>query len=329
MVSTLYSRAFSVLGVEFGIISNTSSGIADEEYFCGTTHLHSLLSNFRHLVSIPYTGNHHASIIITDDDRLPFSLTTEGDTMYVSGPITQLEQSTADKRSSIFGNMGIVSKFMIAVMERHGIYSFHSTSFYDPATKRLFLVLGESGAGKSTVLLAALEKNLEVFGTELTHVSIQQDKTVFHKGSLIQNCRVGNLVEDFPELQAPLHITGLPTTNVWHSYLSVDLTERAFPQEELIDPAVTVLFPKIESDRKVPEQFQMGTKRLDEKIFRNLCEKTGAATYAYGKHFCPALDTPQAETRRAAFALEFTRTTRIDAVWKTLANPHMCLQQIV
>lgn len=328
-MSTAYTRAFSVLGIEFAIVSNSASAIMDDEFFCSTADLHSLLSNFRHILEIPYTGSHDGYIVITDQANLPFNLHRYGNTLYISGNITALETANTDKRSSPFGNMGIVTKFIVSVMEQHGIFSFHSTSFYDSATKHLFLVLGESGAGKSTVLLAALEKGLQVFGTELTHVSIKDGHTIFHKGSLVQNCRVGNLVEDFPNLVNLLQVRNLPTTNVWHSYLSVDLTSQAFPQEQLENPATTILFPKIESDRIVPEQFIMKTDHLDEKIFRNLCEKTTLVNYVYGKHFCPSIDTPENEIRRARFAKEFVHTTRIEAVWKTLANPHMCLEHIV
>ncbi len=328
-MSNVYTRAFSILGVEFAIVSNSPSAIMDDEYFNSTTQLHSLLSNFRHIVHIPYKGSHHGYIVITDQADLPFSLHKYGNTLYISGNITALETRNPDKRSSPFGNMGIVTKFITSVMEQHGIFSFHSTSFYDSAKERLFLVLGESGAGKSTVLLAALEKRLQVFGTELTHVSIQNGQTIFHKGSLVQNCRVGNLVDDFPNLVDLLQIQNLPSINVWHSYLSVDLSSHAFAEEQLVNPATTILFPKIESDRIVPEQFIMKTDRLNEKIFMNLCEKTALANYVYGKHFCPSIDTPEAEIRREQFAREFVRTTRIEAVWKTLANPHMCLDNIV
>jgi hypothetical protein len=323
------TRAFSVLGIEFGIISNTNSGVSDNEYFSSKSQLHSLLSNFRHIVDIPFTENHHAYIIINDYPAAPFSIKTDNNLMMISGPITKLEQEISDKRESIFGNMGILSKYIISILEYHGIFSFHSTSFFDPSSNRLYLVLGGSGAGKSTVLLAALEQNFQVFGTELTHISIQNGKTIFHKGSLIQNCRVGNLVEDFPNLIQKLEIPELPTANIWHSYRSVDLTAFAYPQEKIVDPALTIIFPKIESDRKVPEQFKVKQNSLESKIFENLCEKTSTQSYVYGIYFTPSLDTLESQLHRSEFARQFTKSTRIEAVWKSLANPHMCLMNIV
>ena len=201
MSANLSHRALSLLGVEIGLVSNYRAILQDDEYFKGAgTKLHSLLSNFHHLTEIPFSPLHHAYVVIVDSDLLPFSSSMTERELYISGPIRRLEETAVDKRSSIFGNMGLFSKFTIQMLERQGWYSFHATSFYRRASGQLFIVLGGTGSGKSTVLLKAIDAGYEVFSTELTHVRHRDGVFEFYKGSVVQNCRVGNLVEDFPSL---------------------------------------------------------------------------------------------------------------------------------
>lgn len=323
-------RAFSVLSTEIGLISNYAPIIEDDEYFLGkNTKLHSLLSNFHLLKEIPFSSTHHAYVVITDSNHLPFATACTERELYISGPISQLEDQTDDKRAAIFGNMGLFSKFLIQVLEKHGIYSFHSTSFYHRDSNRLFLVLGGTGSGKSTVLLKAIHDGYEVFGTELTHVQYCGDDVIFHKGSVYQNCRVGNLVEDFPSLIERFSIKGVPDENIWHSYLSVDFSCTATPEDSFKNPEVVMLFPRIEADRKIPETFRMSKQGIESKIYDNFCEKISPPSYVYSHEFVPTVDTYDAVLRRQAFAKRLAAYSGLKEVWRNMANPHMCLDSIL
>ncbi len=323
-------RAFSVLGAEIGLVSNYASIIEDDEYFLGKgAKLHSLLSNFHELKEIPFTSSHHAYVVLTDSGKIPFSTAGTDRELYISGPIRQFEEQTDDKRASLFGNMGLFSKFLIQVLEQQGIYSFHSTSFYHRDTNRLFLVLGGTGSGKSTVLLKAIHDGYEVFGTELTHVQFCGDDVVFHKGSVYQNCRVGNLVEDFPSLIERFSIKDVPEENIWHAYLSVDFTSVAAPENSLKNPEVVMLFPRIEADRKVPEIFRMNKQGIESKIYDNFCEKISPPSYVYTHEFVPTVDTREAVLRRQAFAKRLASYDGLKEVWRNMASPHMCLDSIL
>lgn len=329
MISELATRAFSLLGMQFGIISNVPELINDNEYFGWEgKHLHSLLTNFGAFTEIPFSNNHQNYFVLIDDVNLPLSVTEGNNSIHFSGPLSVLEHECKDKRITFFGNMGLFSKFLVKSLENYGMYSFHSTSFFDPDNEHLFLVLGGSGVGKSAVLLSAIERGYQVFGTELTHVSVQEGNLRFYRGSLYQNCRVGNLVEDFPSLIDRFAINGLPETNIWHEYISIDLTSVAAASEILTDPSLTIIFPRIEGDRKIPKRRILGTEKLPQAVFENLSEKIAPPSYLYGSHFHPSVDSVESAQRRSDFSQRMIEHANIKAVWESLASPKMCLDEI-
>ena len=226
------TRLFSLLGMKIQLTSNYRDILYDDEYFLGKRgKLHSLLSNFHELVPLPSDSEDQVDVRIRIEDKRQKNLTMSisDRTYHFIGPIKEMEEDVDDKRASIFGNMGIFSKIMVRELEHQGIFSFHSTSFVQPGTNRLYLVLGSSGAGKSSVLLKAVKDGMQVFGTELTHFRILNNKIVFYKGSLWQNCRMGNLVEDFPSLLDTFSIDYTPKGNPWQQYLSVNLKAWQYP----------------------------------------------------------------------------------------------------
>lgn len=329
MSTNLAYRAFSLLGVEIGLVSNYRAILRDDEYFMGIgTKLHSLLSNFHKLAEIPFSPLHHAYVVLVDSDSLPFSSSMTDRELYISGPIRRLEETAVDKRASIFGNMGLFSKFAIQILERQGVYSFHATAFYKRASGQLFIVLGGTGSGKSTVLLKAIDAGLEVFSTELTHVRRRDGVFEFLKGSVVQNCRVGNLVEDFPSLIERFSVQNVPRENVWQQYLSVDFSSVSTPEDSLRNPSVVILFPRIEADRKRPVVSRMSRQGLDARLFENFCEKISPPSYLYLTEFVPTVDSQEAVIQRQAFSRMLASSEGLQDVWSTLSNPQRCLDGI-
>ena len=106
-----YKRAFSLLGMKIGLISNSKSILFDDEYFLGKGgHLHSLLSNFHILNPIPNESDAAMDMIfkVVDKSDTKTKFESHESAYKVSGPIKELEDSAGDKRASIFGNMGIL-----------------------------------------------------------------------------------------------------------------------------------------------------------------------------------------------------------------------------
>lgn len=329
-------RFFTLKKMRIRLHANFPGIVQDDEYFLGKgAGLHSLLSNFHSLEPLDAVEDSRAADVdfeILDTGDSPLVLTSDRrqhqHRYLISGPARRLEKEHDDKRSAICGNMGLFSKVLAGELEERGIFSFHSTSFVNPADGRLYLVLGGSGAGKSTVLLKALLEGMQIFGTELTHVEFRSGKPVFLKGSLWQNCRMGNLVEDFPPLLEKFAITDLPEGNPWHQYRSIDLRPWQYPGDEMDNPEVVILFPRIESNRLVPERYRMRKEKTAYSIYQNLSDKISPPSYLYGCSFIPSIDSGEAQIRRMAAAERFLEETRITAVWKALTRPDECLEGI-
>jgi hypothetical protein len=332
MMEQEYIRKFILLGMKVELISNYRDILYDDEYFLGKGgKLHSLLSNFYKFTAISSDFKVPADVRIKIEDKIQDDLTMSDldGTYHFSGSVRDLEEKVDDKRSSIFGNMGIFSKIMVRELEHMGIYSFHSTSFVQPGTNRLYLVLGGSGAGKSTVLLKAVKDGMQVFGTELTHFSINNGRIIFHKGSLWQNCRMGNLVEDFPSLLDTFSLTYTPDGNPWQQYLSVDLKPWQYSGEVIEDPELIILFPRIESGRMEAERYRLDKEKIAWSVYENLSDKVSPPSYIYKKYFIPSVDDGGDQNNRMKAAQEFINSADIRTCWKFLTNPKQCLDAVI
>lgn len=330
-MSSVYKRAFELQGMKIGLVSDLEGIIKDDEYFKSRGgHLHSLLSNFNSLNDISSDLPVDMVFEIKNDSGAgSLSLESDGSTYCISGPVERLEEETKDKRSSIFGNMGVFSKIAVGELEKKGVFSFHSTSFTKPGENRLYLVLGGSGAGKSSVLLKAQTVDLNVFGTELTHFSIQDGKVRMMMGSIWQNCRMGNLVVDFPELMDKYNLSFNGEGDPWHQYKSVNMGQWKTENPILDDAEIVLLFPRIESEREKNVISRSSVAKKDYKIYGNLADKVSPPSMLYGKCFIPSIDDAESQIRRMNAASAFRETANITDCWEILANPAGCLDGII
>jgi hypothetical protein len=325
-----YRRGFSLLGMRILLGSNNRDLIADDEYFLGKgAYLHSLLSNFNKLDEIPPPDEPDVVMSVIDIPGSPISFSRIEEGRYaICGEIAESERSCKDKRASIFGNMGLFSKLLIRELEIRGIYSIHSTSFLDRKRNRLFVVIGGSGSGKSTVLLKAISLGgMEVFGTEITHFSFQDGGTRMIKGSLWQNCRMGNLVIDFPELLGRFGLDE-PTDDPWHVYKSVPLHDIQTREDVLDSVSIVIVMPRIEGERSTSSIRLVSKGSLRSAIFQNLSDKVSPPSLLWGAHFIPSLDSADRQTARMAATEKFINEASIVECWNVLASPAGCLDGI-
>ena len=322
-----YRRAFSLLGMTILLDSNRRELLDDDEYFLGKGgQLHSLLSNFHDLKEIRIPDPADVVLHLTDTGAtvVRFFRTVEGEYV-IEGPLAESERSTKDKRAGVFGNMGFFSKLLVKELEKRGIFSIHSTSFFDRGTNRLFLVMGGSGSGKSTVLLKAISQGgIEVFGTELTHFSFGEHGVRLLKGSLWQNCRMGNLVEDFPELLERFGLE-VPSGDPWHSYKSVPMHDMQVPEDVLEDVKIVVLLPRIEGERQKASIRQIPKASIKMPLYQNLSDKVSPPSLLWGKYFIPSLDSDESQKIRIANAEKFLNEAPIAECWSILSSPAACL----
>jgi len=326
----LYSRGFSLLGMTVTLKANRCELLSDDEYFLGKgARLHSLLSNFCKLKEIPPEAGSDLTFSLIDSPASPFGFSQSAQGKYlITGPIMDYESASKNKRACIFGNMGLFSKILVRELECKGVYSIHSTSFYDRKNNRLYIVMGGSGSGKSTVLLKAISLGgIEVFGTELTHFSITGGRTKMHKGSLWQNCRMGNLVFDFPEL-LPRFGLQTPAGDPWHTYESVSLMDMQVGEDDFDSVPLVLVMPRIEGERRNASVRPVPATSVLGALFQNLSDKVSPPTLLWGKYFVPSIDTPERQTARMEAARNFLGEAPIVGCRSVLSSPQTCLNGI-
>lgn len=324
------SRGFSLLGMKISLRANRSGLIEDDEYFLGKGgQLHSLLSNFGRLEEIAAAGNADLTLSLIDEPGSPFGFFQTGNGRYsLTGAIIESEIACRDKRSCIFGNMGLFSKILVRELEYRGIYSIHSTSFYDRKGNRLYLAMGGSGSGKSTILLKAISLGgIEVFGTELTHFSFAEGKARMLKGSLWQNCRMGNLVFDFPELLERFGLE-VPEGDPWHSYQSVSFSDLQVREDVLDSVSIALVMPRIEGERRHSSIRRTSALSAKSALYQNLSDKVSPPTLLWGSHFVPSIDSPDRQTARMEAAIAFLSRAPIAECWSVLSSPEASLDGI-
>lgn len=322
-------RGFRIWDAQVGVVSNYRAIVDDREYFFGEgQQLHSLLSNFCRIDPIPFSDAHHLYLHIFDNALSSVQACVDGNGVYVSGNIAELESSSTDKRQTIFGNMGLFTKLCVKALEMTGLYTFHSTSMYCPADDTLYMILGGSGSGKSTVLLAGLEKGFQLFGSELTHFSYNEGRLKFFKGSVYQNCRVGNLVSDFPGLIERFKIPDLPSDDIWHSYRSVNMRDAQTALDVLDNPNVVSIFPRIEARVDSPEVSSVNPGSIVSDVFTSLCDKVSPPSWLYNSVLVPSIDDRQSQRQRLEAARAFCSEAKNLECWRVMASPHNCLDGV-
>jgi len=323
-----FRRGVRVCGATIGLASNNNSLITDAQYFQSMI-LQSLLTDFWRLEDAPYDADVDAEFWVKDTPGLALSLRKEDDIrrLILEGDFSQAEATCSDRRYSLFGNLGLFFKYVLAVLERRGVFSFHASAIYREADNRLVMFVGPAGCGKTVFILSAIEKGWKVLSVEMTHCELRGDDLVIHKGALYDNIRVGNLTVDFPGAIEPLKIKIPQVTDIWGHKFAVDMNPVAVELDYLVNPAVSVIFPKVEMGRSDPETKPLALDRgLRRKLFDNLTEKIGATLLLYDELPVQGFDSPEASAARLSFAEKFTN--RIRDARSVLTGPRNCMKGI-
>ncbi len=325
-------RAVRILKGRFGLISNNRQLISNPEFFESRSVIQSLVTNVHAVPEIPYVEPLDARMYILDLPEAQPSVSIGAHEVFAVGDFTRLEQACSDRRCSLFGNIGLFFRFALAVLERcHGIFSFHASAMYLPERHELMLVVGGAGAGKTVFLLEGLRRGYQVFSTEMTHLEFRGGDVVIHKGSLVDNIRQGNFVFDFPDVAAQLGLDLPDVANVWAHKLAVDLAAVAPAADELVNPSLSLLFPKIESGREtaVVSDVKPGPK-LVKLLFDNASEKIGGSALLYDRIPIVGADAPDIAANRldGMTRLAHDHTNLIMRAKDILAGTHNCMEAL-
>jgi len=291
---TWYTRGIEILGARFGLASNNRELIYNPEFFEDQI-VQSQRTNFYQLSQVPYDEGLDALVTVIDNQELSPEVTEDARSLILRGDISRLDNEAADRRNTLFGNKGLFFRFCLRVLERdHGIYGFHSAGLLDTTNNRLLILAGPPGVGKTAILLSALRKGYRILSTEMLYFRFSDVGCTFYKGALLDNVRVGSLTIDFPDVAEQLQLDLPDVEDIWNSKITLDLGMVAPDEDELLNPDVLVLFPRIEGQRTDSIITEIkNTRKIKNQLYENASEKINASFLLYDVLPVGRLDSAQ------------------------------------
>lgn len=273
-------------------------------------------------------GSPDANLYIIDEagPNADLSLTYDENSYFIRGPINELEKNPPDRRFTIFGCGGLMAKIILTILEdRHGICSLHATSLYDAGDHHMMVFIGGAGVGKTILLLeGSLRRGYQVFTTEYTHFCPLDGGLKFFKGSLFDNVRVGNLTRDFPEAIPTLGVKIPQVQNIWDTKIVVDFHPVQTQADIIENPEVTIVFPRIESERTSVDIDTVSPDKCLLNTFLNAGEIINRSRLYYGKIAIPSFDSLKRASRRLELVKKFLEQTTIREAKTVFAGIQNC-----
>lgn len=289
-----------------------------------------LLTDFHRLEVVPFDDALDAHLYVYDDPEVPPRLSVQRDRIVASGAFSRLEDECSDPRFSLFGNEGLLFRYLLALLEdRHGICSFHACAMYQPDHDHLLIIAGGAGSGKSCFLMSALEQGLQIFATEMVHFRIGEGLTFF-KGSLLDNVRLANLKLHYPDAVAALDIEVPEAEDEWSTKLCVDLSGHQVVADTLVNPTVTVVLPHIEQQAPTHSLRPVTDPRLVIKaLYDKAAEKVAGPVLLYESLPMPPLQGPRAAARRLEAVARLAASSQLSRTVSVYAGPTTCLEGLL
>jgi hypothetical protein len=324
------SRGLRILGITYGLGSNNRDLIFNPEFF-EPGEIQSQITNWCEIEDIPYGPDLDAYCHFLDDPALPSEIQVSERELFVQGDLGRLDREGRDRRWSLLGNIGLFFRYALTVQERHGIYAFHASAIYKPDGDELMVIVGKAGAGKTVYLLEALARGYQIFSTEMTYLRLEPESVIFYRGALMDNIRVGNFVYDFPQAAERLGLNLPQVENPWETKISVSMAEVTTEQAELLNPKLSLIFPRIEAGREHAIVHDVARPRtLTRLLFENASEKIGSTTLLYEELPLAGLDSPELAQARweAVSQLVAARHWEIKQARTILAGPKSSMEGI-
>jgi len=119
--------------------------------------------------------------------------------------------------------------------------------------------------------------------------------------------------------------------DVWGTKVTIDLRSKTTSKDILVNPRVTLLFPKIEEGRKEAIFVDItDTQKLTKLLFDSATEKIASTTLLYGSVPVGCLDSPDLMRKRLKAMERFVsgETFEIKRAKTILASPRNCLKEV-
>lgn len=321
----MVKKAFKILKATFGVLTNKPQLIADMFF---SVYFESLLTDFHSVEPIEYNDGLDFYIIMLDEPSMPFDITVEDRRIFLTGPILKATNEASDLRFTIFGNEGLVFRYVLMFLEKkYDIYSFHACSLYDEQSNHMYIAPGGAGSGKTCLILKGLELGLKIFSTEMTHFSFENGLTLY-KGSLVDNVRVGNLRYSYPAAAKKLNLKLPETTDEWGKKIPVDLKAEQTKFDSTKKTKITVILPHIEEGRDKCIATDIKNTRVARKaLFDNISDKIAAPVVLYDRIALAGFDCPVLMNNRFDAVDKFLK--HVGRVVKIIAGSQNCWEGLL
>lgn len=317
--SNIFLQGLRVTEANIGIISNNRSLTYIDDYLDKDVHRKKptafhFLNSFHAVEKVPFNSKMDINLNLLDIPEREPNIYMNGKEIVLEGDISSWEQNPLDRRHTIYGNGGLLNKIVLLALEKeHNIFSWHATTLYNEEQNHMVICVGPAGTGKTIMLLhGCLREGYKVFSTELTHVKTDGNTIKLYKGSLYDTVRLGNLLEDFAEARELLDITIPDVDDIWETKLSVNFEALQTKEDIIVNPRISLLFPKIEIEKKnsVVQDIK-STKNLCFRLYFNASEKINTPRLLGGVLPYTSFDSLNLTKRRYEAMKEFVDKANI------------------
>ena len=186
--------------------------------------------------------------------------------------------------------------------------------------------MGGVNSGKTPCLLSAVLKGYKVFGTELTHVKIENSGYTFFKAAVVDNIRPGHIISYFPELIRKLSITNIhEVPDQWKIKVPIDFGKVEYPELTVQNPYVEFIMPRIEEGRNEVITEEVGSKdSLAKELFDRSSEKIGTTSLLYNSYPASGLDCQASAIRRFDAIMQMLNVFKIDRATHFISSSQNC-----
>lgn len=124
-------------------------------------------------------------IVINNEKNNNVKVLYENKVLIIRGNIEPMLEENYNKQFSLFGNKGIVNRFILHILENEfRAIALHGCAIKHPKTDKIMIGIGPSGSGKSTFISNALKNGWKLIATE--HVIIDEYFNLY-KGNFYDN----------------------------------------------------------------------------------------------------------------------------------------------
>jgi hypothetical protein len=322
----LYRKGLKILKATVGVESNKEELLPQ---FPFKIEVKSLLTDFRDVERIEYSEKLDGYISIEESSHGP-SFEFLGDKALFRGQFLKLAEEASDLRFSLWGNQGFLYRFILYLLEKkHRIYNFHACALYSKQKGRLYIVIGGAGSGKTVYLLSGLTKGLKLFSTETVHFRIEKDFISWFKGSLVDNIRIGNLIDHFPQFLPEMEYK--KNGEEWQQKIALDLSSYSIDIDRLENPAeVVIIFPRIEEGRKgfILNSFD-DKRKVVRALFENISQKLTETFILYDKIPILGIDEQEMADARLKAVNQVAKDKTVIKIVSILSNPYDCWDHLL